>query len=65
LVTFPAAASDPSWAEALAALVKDGRARSLEVRKINGAAVAPASSEAEALRIAGFVEGYRGYTIRG
>ena len=65
LVTFPAAVSDPAWAEALAALVKDGRARSLEVRKINGAAVAPSSAEAEALRIAGFVEGYRGYTVRG
>ena len=50
LVTFPAAVSDPAWAEALAALVKDGRARSLEVRKINGAAVAPSSAEAEALR---------------
>jgi ATP-dependent Lhr-like helicase len=36
LVTFPAAADDPSWAEALLALVKDGRARSVEVRKVNG-----------------------------
>jgi ATP-dependent Lhr-like helicase len=65
LVMFPAGTADGSWAEALAATVKDGRSRSLEVRKIDGAAVAPASPAAEALRIAGFVEGYRGYTVRG
>ena len=41
LVTFPAASTDDSWAEALAALVKDGRARSVEVRKVNGDAGGP------------------------
>jgi ATP-dependent helicase Lhr and Lhr-like helicase len=65
LVTFPAAADDRSWAEALAARVKDGRVRSVEVRKINGAAPMPTAPEVEALRHAGFVEGYRGFTLRG
>jgi ATP-dependent Lhr-like helicase len=64
VVTFPAAASDPGWAEALAVLVKEGRARSVEVRKINGDAVVPTSDAAAALRRAGFAEGYRGWTVR-
>ena len=37
LVTFAAAGDDHEWAAALAALVDDGRARSVEIRKINGA----------------------------
>ncbi|MDP9465011.1 MAG: DEAD/DEAH box helicase, partial [Actinomycetota bacterium] len=64
LVTFPAAVDD-SWAEALATLVKDGRQRSIEVRKVNGAAIARSGSEAVALLAAGFVEGYRGFVLRG
>jgi ATP-dependent Lhr-like helicase len=65
VVTFPAAAGDDGWADALAALVKDGRARSLEVRKVNGEAIHPTGAEAQALLRAGFVEGYKGFTIRG
>ena len=65
VVTFPAAADDDGWAEALAALVKDGRARSVEVRKVNGEPISPTGGEAQALLRAGFVEGYKGFTIRG
>ena len=65
VVTFPAAAADHGWAEALAVLVKDGRARSVEVRKLDGEAVAPAGEAAAALRAAGFIDGYRGFVVRG
>ena len=44
------AATDAGWAEALAVLVKDGRARSVEVRKIDGESVAPAGEPAGAAR---------------
>jgi ATP-dependent Lhr-like helicase len=64
LVTFPASA-DGSWAEALAMLVKDGRQRSIEVRKVNGAPVDRKGTEATALLAAGFVDGYRGFVLRG
>jgi ATP-dependent Lhr-like helicase len=64
LVTFPLAETDTGWAEALAALVKDGRARSVEVRKVNGEAITPSSASATALQSAGFVEGYRGWVAR-
>jgi ATP-dependent Lhr-like helicase len=64
LVAFPLAERDSAWAEALAGLVKDGRTRSVEVRKVNGEAITPQSSWAAALRAAGFVEGYRGWVAR-
>jgi ATP-dependent Lhr-like helicase len=64
VVTFPAAEHDHGWAEALAAMVKDGRVRSVEVRKVNGEAVLPTSGWAEAMRAVGFVEGYRGWVLR-
>ena len=64
VVTFAAAADDAGWAEALAALVKDGRARSIEVRKVNGEAMTPKSPWASALLAAGFIEGYKGLTLR-
>src|SRR5262249_23025310 len=35
LVTFPSVAEDTTWADALAALVKDGRVRALEIRKVD------------------------------
>ena len=57
--------ADGSWAEALATLVKDGRQRSIEVRKVNGAPIERKGSEAAALLAAGFAEGYRGFTLRG
>ncbi|MEQ1872483.1 MAG: DEAD/DEAH box helicase [Ilumatobacteraceae bacterium] len=64
VVTFAAAAEDAGWAEALAALVKDGRARSVEVRKADGETITPTSRWAPALIAAGFIEGYKGFTIR-
>ena len=64
VVTFAAAADDAGWAEALAVLVKDGRARSIEVRKIDGETMTPKSRWAAALVAAGFIEGYKGFTIR-
>jgi ATP-dependent Lhr-like helicase len=64
VVTFPGAGLDRSWAEALAALVKDGRARTVEVRKVDGEPLAPNSEWADALRAAGFVEGYKGFVAR-
>jgi ATP-dependent helicase Lhr and Lhr-like helicase len=62
VVTFPAAADDPTWAGALVELVKNGRSRSVEVRKVNGERVPP--EIATTLRAAGFAEGYRGWTYR-
>ena len=64
LVTFPAAATDPSWAAALAALATDGRARTVEVRKVDGEAVDPSGAVATALQQAGFVRTYRGFAVR-
>ena len=53
LVTFPASVDD-SWAEALATLVKDGRQRSIEVRKVNGEPIDAKGGEATALLGRGF-----------
>jgi ATP-dependent Lhr-like helicase len=64
VVTFPAAATDPRWAETLAVLVKDGRLRAAEVRKVDGAPLGPGTVD-DALRAAGFAEGYRGRIVRG
>jgi hypothetical protein len=65
-VTFPEAFVDPSWADALVMLVKSDRARSIEVRKIDGTGLADAPvGVVEILRAAGFVDGYRGLTHRG
>jgi ATP-dependent Lhr-like helicase len=52
------------WADALAALVKDGRVRRIELRTVDAVPVweHPAL---EALRAAGFAEDYRGVTLRG
>jgi len=63
LVTFAGAAADMRWCDRLAALVKDGEARSLELRKIDGAP-ARESSWYERLRAVGFAEGYRGLVLR-
>jgi len=67
LVRFPAgsdADTAGAWAEALTRLVKDGRFRSLEIGKIDGAPVAESVDAAQALRAAGFVDGYRGLVLR-
>ena len=56
---------DPSrWADALASLVKDGRLRKIELRRIDGEPGAD-SAHAEALREVGFLDGYRGLLLRG
>ena len=63
LLTFPKAAGDERWIEALAGLVKDGRLRSLELQRIDGDP-ALSSPLAPRLREAGFVDGYRGLVLR-
>jgi hypothetical protein len=72
LVQFPAAAHDDRWGEALARLVKDGRVRGLEVRRIDGAVLAEATADratldgvVEVLKRAGFLDGYRGLVLKG
>jgi len=64
LLMFPAAATESCWADALAALVKDGRVRSVEVRKLNGEPVPTAGVVPEELKRVGFVDGYRGLVLR-
>ena len=63
LVLFPAALHDQSWAAALGDLVRTGRERSVEVRKVAGG---PITEEVAAvLRSNGFADGYRGMVLRG
>jgi len=67
LVTFDSAAVDHEWASALGALVEDGRVRSVEIRKVNGAGVAESADGkwvTEIARRAGFTDGYRGLILR-
>ena len=68
LVTFPDTLVDTSWAPALMSLVPNGRATSIEVRKVNGDTLTGPDALAgvvEILRDAGFADGYRGMTYRG
>jgi ATP-dependent Lhr-like helicase len=62
LVTFDDAANS-DWPDALAALVKDGRVRRIELSRVDGQA-ATSSPHADRLRTAGFVDGYRGLSLR-
>jgi ATP-dependent Lhr-like helicase len=62
LVTFDDAANS-DWPDALAALVKDGRVRRIELSRIDGES-ATSSPQADRLRTAGFVDGYRGLSLR-
>jgi ATP-dependent Lhr-like helicase len=67
LVTFEAAEPDDRWLAALVEQVKDGRWRSIEVRKIDGQPVMGDSVDAALvarLRSAGFAQGYRGLVLR-
>ena len=59
LVTFPAMLSDAAWIPALAHLINDGRARNVEVRKVDGGPISPELGVL--LEANGFVAGYRGY----
>jgi ATP-dependent Lhr-like helicase len=63
LLLFPEGREDPSWAEALAALVATGRERAVEVRRVDNEPVGDGPA-AVALRDAGFVPGYRGLVRR-
>jgi ATP-dependent Lhr-like helicase len=63
LLAFPGATVDPGWAAALAQVVRSGRRRHLEVARIDGAP-ARESPHADALRAAGFTDGYRGLVLR-
>jgi ATP-dependent Lhr-like helicase len=68
LVTFPSALVDTSWAEALMSLVKNDRAKSIEIRKVDGVGLNSADAPegfVELLRTAGFADGYRGMIYRG
>ena len=66
LVTFPATSTDGAWADALVSMVKDGRAASVEVRKVDGASLADAPADVlDRLRAVGFSDGYRGLVFRG
>ena len=62
LVMFPSGVGDPAWASALAELVRTGRERSVEVRKVDGGEIP--EEVAETLRLAGFADGYRGLVLR-
>jgi hypothetical protein len=68
LVTFPASLARPVWVDALVGLVKNGRTRAIDVRKIDGAAHAADDPRVRAVREAlcarGFVAGYRGLGLR-
>jgi ATP-dependent Lhr-like helicase len=65
LVTFGLEGADDRIADALAALVKDGRIKRIELQRIDGEPAASATTLGEALRSSGFVEGYRGFVLRG
>ncbi len=64
LIVFPAGVGNLGWAAALAARCDGRPLRSIEVRKLDGAAPPPDGPVAEALRQAGFVDGYRGFVKR-
>ncbi|MCU1351457.1 MAG: putative ATP-dependent helicase, partial [Acidimicrobiales bacterium] len=63
LLVFPAGALDLCWIDALTGLVRTRRRRSLELVKVDGAPTRE-SPVAEALRDAGFVDGYKGLVYR-
>jgi ATP-dependent Lhr-like helicase len=62
LTTF---AEPPLWVDALAAVVKDGRLKQLEITHVNGAPVREALAEADALKSVGFKDAYKGLVLRG
>lgn len=64
IVAFPLASVDQSWVPGLIAMVKDGRRRQLEIRKINGVDPYEFPELVEMLKANGFVEGYRGLVLR-
>ncbi|CAN5821707.1 ATP-dependent helicase [soil metagenome] len=63
LLTFAPTSLDHRWTDALAAVVRSCRRRSLELARVDGAP-ARESPHAEALRAAGFADGYKGLILR-
>ena len=63
LLTFSTEQNGGEWIDALVSTVKDGLARSLEIRKINGESIGD-SAISQTLREHGFVDGYKGLVIR-
>jgi ATP-dependent helicase Lhr and Lhr-like helicase len=64
LVTFPGIDLVDDWPVALRRLADQGRYRSVEVRSVDGVPVRERVDVADALRAAGFAEGYRGLVYR-
>jgi ATP-dependent Lhr-like helicase len=64
LWTFPAAARFPQWPHALGERVRSGAVRSQEVTTVDGEPVRT-GPWADALRSAGYADGYRGLVARG
>jgi len=62
LLTFPAASGRGEWVDVLSTMVTGGRVRRLRIESIDGGS-ATSSPWADALRCAGFVEGYKGLTL--
>ena len=68
--SFPGAGADVGvrppvrWADALAALVRTGRVRAVEVRKVDGGPLLVDAPVGDILRSAGFTDGYRGMSVR-
>jgi ATP-dependent Lhr-like helicase len=56
---------DHRWVQGLAQVVTDGRMRSIELRTVDGASVHEADPELrDALEVAGFRAGYKGWVLR-
>ncbi len=64
LATFATTPTNGRWTEELVRLVKSGRIRKLEIARVDGTDVHE-TPVADALRAAGFTDGYRGLTLRG
>ncbi len=63
VITFPAAESSPGWVDCLVTLVTSRRVTTLDVQRIDGQP-SRESPWADALRSAGFRDGYRGLVLR-
>jgi ATP-dependent Lhr-like helicase len=63
VLRFSEGGATNAWVDALARLVKDGRLRQLEIQRVDGLPVRE-SDALEALRAAGFRDGYRGVILR-